>query len=98
MLEFTRDVFVALGATSDNASIVAGHLVESSRMGLNSHGVMRIPQYVRDIDKSAPAPGASPIVAPDKGGRIAIDARHAFGQVVGVAMASAAAGAAMKHG
>jgi hydroxycarboxylate dehydrogenase B len=98
MLGFARGVFVALGATPDNASIVARHLIESSRMGLNSHGVMRIPQYVSDIDKGDLAPGTSPVVVSNRGGRIAIDGRHAFGQVVGVAMATAAAGAAKEHG
>jgi L-lactate dehydrogenase len=98
MLAFAHGVFTNLGATPENASIVARHLVESSRMGLNSHGIMRIPQYVNDIAKGAIVPDASPQVTSDKGGRIAIDGRHTFGQVVGVAMASAAAAAAKKHG
>ncbi|MHB8612019.1 MAG: Ldh family oxidoreductase [Candidatus Dormibacteraceae bacterium] len=98
MLDFAHRVFKSFGATDENAAIVARHLVESSRMGLNSHGVMRIPQYVADIDAGHLVPNASPVVVSDSGTRIALDGRHTFGQVVGVAMAEKALAAAKKNG
>ena len=37
------------GASPKHARIVMDHLVDSSAMGLHSHGVMRIPQYLAEI-------------------------------------------------
>ena len=37
------------GAPTVHARIVMDHLIESSEMGLHSHGVMRIPQYLAEI-------------------------------------------------
>ena len=39
------DLLVACGAPPDEATIVAEALVETSLMGLDSHGVMRYVQY-----------------------------------------------------
>src|SRR5207247_11082878 len=54
------DLFVAQGAPPAHAEIVAGHLIESSRMGLHSHGLIRVPQYVDAVASGASDPPAAP--------------------------------------
>lgn len=39
------DIFAAIGTPTEEAAIVAEHLVASNLVGLDSHGVVRIPQY-----------------------------------------------------
>jgi LDH2 family malate/lactate/ureidoglycolate dehydrogenase len=78
---YTCDLFIALGATRDNASVVAGHLVSSSLMGVHSHGVIRIPQYADDIDRGQLDPSAVPNVTSRFGACAAVDGHTGFGQV-----------------
>ncbi|PYM89719.1 MAG: lactate dehydrogenase [Candidatus Rokuibacteriota bacterium] len=47
---FTREVFVSAGMSDGHAAIVADVLVWASLRGVDSHGVARIPMYVRLID------------------------------------------------
>ena len=47
---FTRDVFVAAGMSDAHAAIVADVLVWADLRGVDSHGVTRIPMYVRLLD------------------------------------------------
>jgi LDH2 family malate/lactate/ureidoglycolate dehydrogenase len=46
---FTRTVFEAAGLSAEHAAIVADSLVQTSLRGVDSHGVMRIPLYVRRL-------------------------------------------------
>lgn len=97
-LEFSTKIFTFVGATRENASIVAAHLVESSEMGLNSHGLIRIPQYIEEIEAGAIKPDATPTVVGEKGCRMGLDGNQCFGQVAGVVMARKAMALAKKHG
>jgi hydroxycarboxylate dehydrogenase B len=97
-LEFVTEVFMFFRASRENASIVAFHLVESSEMGLSSHGVIRVPQYVAEIERGEIQPDATPSTVLEEGGRIAIDGNHGFGQVAGMVMARKAAELAERHG
>src|SRR6266702_4570784 len=97
-LEFITGLFMFFKATPENAATVATHLVESSEMGLRSHGVMRVPQYVEDIERGDIKPDATPTTVLKEGGRIGIDGNHCFGQVAGVAMATKAIELAEEHG
>jgi LDH2 family malate/lactate/ureidoglycolate dehydrogenase len=69
--------------------VVVDHLVESSAMGLHSHGVMRIPQYLAEIAVGIIVPDAEPEVVRVGPSRLAIDGCRGFGQVVGMAMVEA---------
>ena len=50
-------LFVAVGTPENEAQIVSQHLVESSLMGHDSHGVMRIPEYLELIETGRVIPG-----------------------------------------
>lgn len=87
---FSARLLIGAGATEENAATVVDHLIEADRMGLRSHGVMRIPQYLAEIASGEVDPAAQPRVEAQLPGRSHIDGRRGFGQVVGVQMASEA--------
>jgi LDH2 family malate/lactate/ureidoglycolate dehydrogenase len=77
------------GAPPRHAQIVMEHLVTSSAMGLHSHGVMRVPQYLAEIESGTINPGAKPAIVETSTSRLAVDGRRGFGQVVGMVMVEA---------
>ena len=92
------------GALPEHARIVMDHLVAASAMGLHSHGIIRIPQYLAEIEFGIIDPGAEPTIAQSSASRLSVDGRRGFGQVVGMRMAQAlvpvarATGVAMANG
>ncbi|MBV9220480.1 MAG: Ldh family oxidoreductase [Methylobacteriaceae bacterium] len=82
-----RALLKRAGASPENAGIVVDHLLEADAMGLPSHGVMRIPQYLEDIATGSTDPLAAPAIIRGAAGRALADGRRGFGQVVGMAMA-----------
>lgn len=92
------------GAPPEHARIVIEHLVSASAMGLHSHGVMRIPQYLAEIESQIIDPRAAPHIVRTAPSRLKVDGRRGFGQVVGMLMVEAMipvareAGIAMANG
>ena len=70
------------GALPGHASIVANHLAEANLAGHDSHGFIRIPQYLEGISEGKLDPKAEPEVVGERGGIILIDGHSTFGQVV----------------
>lgn len=56
--KLAMDVFMHCGAPAGEARVVADHLVDANLCGVDSHGLMRIPQYVEDLRERAILPGA----------------------------------------
>lgn len=83
---FSCALLEAGGATAENAAIVVDHLLEADLMGLRSHGVMRVPQYLDEMEDGSVAPGATPTVTRLAPGRAVVDGGAGFGQVAGQAM------------
>jgi uncharacterized oxidoreductase len=77
------------GAPSVHAGIVIDHLITASAMGLHSHGVMRIAQYLEEIEARIIDPQATPDIVRTAPSRVNIDGRRGFGQVVGMHMVDA---------
>ena len=90
LLEFTRGVFQACGAPEEEAAIVAAHLVTANLMGYDTHGIMRIPQYVEDIRKGVILPGAPIIIEKETETTAVVDCGWNFGQVGGLRAIDAA--------
>jgi uncharacterized oxidoreductase len=95
---FGRALLEAAGATPDNARTAIDHLVEAERMGLRSHGILRIPQYLHEIEIGEIVPGAVPTTTRTAPGRALVDGRRGFGMVVGHAMAEEAVRLASENG
>jgi LDH2 family malate/lactate/ureidoglycolate dehydrogenase len=79
---FTHEVFEACGAPADEAAIVADHLVTANLMGVDSHGIIRVAQYVEDIQEKAIVPGAAISVIKETETTAVVDGSWNFGLVV----------------
>lgn len=76
------DVFLKTGAPALHAEIVADHLVEANLAGHDSHGILRVLQYVDLIDSGLLIPtGQARVVERFTSGAV-IDGQGGFGQVV----------------
>ena len=82
LLDLTTRIFVAAGAPEPIARQVADSLVLNSLMGVDSHGVLRIPQYLEAIETGSIIPDAEPRVVRDRGVAAILDGQWAFGQIV----------------
>lgn len=59
---FLVEIFVAAGAPQDIAGVVAASLVDSNLKGVDSHGVLRVPQYLAQIESGWIQPAARPTI------------------------------------
>ena len=79
--DVTRRVFEAAGTPADLASDMAKILVESNLTGHDSHGIIRIPYYVKQIKEGTLDPKARPEVIGETPGSALVDGKNAFGHV-----------------
>jgi ureidoglycolate dehydrogenase (NAD+) len=82
--EFTKEVFVRVGLPPGDAQIEAEVLVWANLRGVDSHGVLRIPSYVRSVERGYMNPSPDIRVVKETPATLLIDADHAFGPVVTV--------------
>jgi len=78
-----RAIFERAGAPPDHATCVAAHLVEANLTGHDSHGVLRVPQYVEQIEAGVIDPRATMQIVRQSGACAVVDGQHGFGQVIG---------------
>ncbi len=76
-------VFARKGCPGDEAARIAESLVGANLAGHDSHGVIRVPRYVRYIDDGELAPGADIDVVADSDAFVLVDGNFGFGQTVG---------------
>lgn len=75
----TRRLFEAAGAPSATAAEVAEILVNANLAGHDSHGVLRAPAYLRQIEDGQLNPAAEPEVVRDGGNTLVLNGHHGFG-------------------
>jgi LDH2 family malate/lactate/ureidoglycolate dehydrogenase len=75
------EVLQAAGASAENGDIVGQHLADANLAGHDSHGFIRIPQYVRNIREGQLDPKAQPRVNRDNKATAQISGNDTFGQV-----------------
>jgi uncharacterized oxidoreductase len=81
LLEFSRSLFIAGGVPADEADVVSRSLVASNLRGHDSHGVMRIPQYL-DFIRSGKIHCNVPLeILDETPALVAADAGWGLGQV-----------------
>src|SRR5438876_8273067 len=78
--DFTARILCGAGASEPIADRMAESLVGANLAGHDSHGVIRIPQYLRDISQGSVDPKAEPKVAKQGPAWILVDGNWAFGQ------------------
>ena len=75
-------MFLAAGATDEQAETVTEILVDTSLMGIDSHGVRALPGYVRTLKKGRIRPDGKTIVLKDSVTTAFLDGGPQFGHVV----------------
>jgi uncharacterized oxidoreductase len=78
---FVAGVCRALGADAASADEVARHLVRANLSGHDSHGVIRVMQYVAEADRGELRPAAKPRLLRETPVTAVVDAGRGFGQV-----------------
>ena len=81
--EFTRSAFAKVGVNEAHAEIVAHHLVQANLRGVDSHGVARIPYYIKGIRLGEVNTSPKIRTVVDKKATALVDGDFALGQVVG---------------
>jgi uncharacterized oxidoreductase len=76
------EIFKALGATEEHATVVSELLVKANLVGHDSHGVIRILQYSDEILKGTLVPGATVEVLRETSSSALLDGHWGFGQVI----------------
>ena len=76
------ELLCAGGATSGHARIVADHLASANLVGHDSHGFIRIIEYMNTIKEGGVDPVAQPEVVQDSKSMAIINGHNTFGQVV----------------
>ena len=98
MADFIAEILKTKGAPDATAKIVADHLVEADSMGLHSHGSMRVPQYLDDIEAGVIFPTATPRLIERSKTSVVVEGCCGFGQVVAQYMAETAIRLARNYG
>jgi len=81
--QITAAILMAAGAPEQPARAVADSLVQANLLGYDTHGVLRLPQYVRQLRQGKIRPDASPEVVVDLPALAVVDGGWGFGQVIG---------------
>jgi uncharacterized oxidoreductase len=81
LLAFARSLFVAGGVPADEAAVVAGSLVDANLCGHDSHGLIRIPQYLRHVAEGLLKPGAPLVTVKETPAVLVADGGWGLGQV-----------------
>lgn len=79
----SRAMFLAAGASEENAERVTEALVDSSLVGHDSHGVIRIIQYIQAIEAGHLDPASRPEIVKETAVTSLVDGKWTFGQVSG---------------
>lgn len=93
-----QEFFIALGCRTDDAQIVADHLVQSNLYGHDSHGALRMYEYAQAVSEGGINPQKAPEVVSDHACTAVIDAHDGFGQVGATLAANMAIEKARQHG
>lgn len=94
----TASIFRAAGAPPDLAQQVADVLVDNHLAGHDSHGILRIPEYLKSIVDGEIVPTARPEVLQETPNSALISGHWALGQVTGLYAADLAIAKARAHG
>jgi uncharacterized oxidoreductase len=81
LFDLARSLFKAAGLPEEEASLVARSLVDSNLRGHDSHGVLRIPQYIGFLERGEYQIGAPLTIEHETPALVVCDAGWGLGQV-----------------
>ncbi|GIX49079.1 MAG: dehydrogenase [Candidatus Tectimicrobiota bacterium] len=79
--EIATRIFEGAGSSPEEARIVSEHLVTANLMGHDSHGVIRIPQYLASVKNGTCVPNAPLEVVQETPATAVLNANWGYGQV-----------------
>lgn len=82
VVAFTRRILSAHGVSAQDAAIVADNLVSADLRGVDSHGINRLPSYLKRVRQGVLDPKAQPTVEQITPVVAHVDGHNAFGAVV----------------
>jgi LDH2 family malate/lactate/ureidoglycolate dehydrogenase len=77
------EIFVRCSMSERDADLLAETLVHADLRGIHSHGVLRVPEYVRHLTTGGVNPAGRPCVASIHGSAIVVDGGNSMGQIGG---------------
>ncbi len=98
LTQIANDLLLAVGTSESHARIVSEHLTNANLAGHDSHGFIRIIQYVREINEGDINPTAEPVVLKETSTTAQLDAMSTFGQVAMTAALEIGKVKAREHG
>lgn len=93
-----RSIFVAMGATSEEADVVSTHVVRANLVGHDSHGVIQVPVYAQRIRVGHIVPRAPFEIEDETSTTARINGNWGFGYVVTERAMEMAIDKARNHG
>ena len=79
--DFVKRIFIAAGSNDGEAELVADYLVRANLAGVDSHGIIRIPDYVQMVEEGKMHPNVVPKIVRERGAMATVDAGFGYGQV-----------------
>jgi LDH2 family malate/lactate/ureidoglycolate dehydrogenase len=83
LADFSAALFESAGVPKHVAGVVADGLVSADLRGVDSHGVLRLPIYLKRVAEKMIAADAEPAIDRDHGNIVRLDGRNNFGTYVG---------------
>lgn len=81
LTELVAEIFRKCGMEGADAALVADSLAVADLRGVHSHGVLRVPEYVRKLLEGGVNPGGRPTVVKDSVAALVVDSDNSMGQV-----------------
>jgi LDH2 family malate/lactate/ureidoglycolate dehydrogenase len=81
LLELVSAVFRRCGMNETDAHLLADSLVFADLGGIHSHGVLRVPEYVKKLTVDGVDPKGRPQVVRQMGACLVVDGHNAMGQI-----------------
>ncbi len=76
-----ESMFQSIGMTDGDATLLSDSLIVADLSGTHSHGVLRVPEYVKKMTTDGVNPAGRPQIIKDRGSTMVIDGDNAMGQI-----------------
>lgn len=78
--QIASDLLEAAGTPPANAKLIGDSLIDANLAGHDSHGILRLPFYLRSVVNGRVNPSAEPCIVSQSNATAVIDANHGWGQ------------------
>src|SRR6201989_1703693 len=82
LIDFVAEIFTRAESSSEEAKRIATYLTTANLTGHDSHGVIRVPVYIRWKKLGSIVPNQTPEVVVDTPSLVVVDGKFGYGQTV----------------